>query len=132
MDLLTKDDFYLHYLAQTYDIKSKLVEVTEMDNRSLDVGVLVQRGLGLSSDNTALWRKNLNDGENNKSLCMYDDMDSDLVISLTSYPHRFQSLDFISVLKSLVGQKTEFKYQIVLTLFKDDVSKLPVETREYI
>jgi hypothetical protein len=132
MDLLTKDDFYLHYLAQTYDIKSKLVEVKKMDNRSLNVGVLVQRGLGLSSDNTALWRKNLNEGENNKSLSLFDAMMPDVVVSLTSYPHRFMQLDFLSMLKSLRNQKTNVNYQIVLSLFKDDISKIPLEIREYI
>ena len=103
-----------------------------MDNRSLDVGVLVQRGLGLSSDNTALWRKNLCEGENNKSLSLFDAIMPDLVVSLTSYPHRFMQPDFLSVLKSLRNQKTNINYQIVLSLFKDDISKIPLETREYI
>lgn len=55
-----------------------------------------------------------------------------VVVSLTSYPHRFQNPDFLKCLKSLVEQKTTIKYRIALTLYEKDVDKIPQEVRNYI
>ena len=55
-----------------------------------------------------------------------------LIVSLTSYPHRFSRYDFIDCLKSLVQQKTSISYKIVLNLFKDDVCKLPKNLIDFI
>ncbi len=56
----------------------------------------------------------------------------DVILSLTSYPHRFKHPSFIDVLKSLVNQYTAVKYKIVLSLFEKDIKQLPNNVNEFI
>ena len=62
----------------------------------------------------------------------FKDSSLQVIVSLTSYPHRFKNPDFILCLKSLIEQKTSFKYHIVLTLFEGDVLELPKNVVEFI
>ena len=56
----------------------------------------------------------------------------DVIVSLTSFPNRFKNANLIiKCLNSLVYQKTQYRYHIVMTLFKDDIPLLPSEVLEF-
>ena len=72
MGLLTKDDFYLHWLATKNKMPSKLVSLPENRDRNLKLGSLVGKILGCSQDEDALFRKNLVNNENNLSIGLFN------------------------------------------------------------
>lgn len=70
LDLMTKDDFMLHYLSKNNRMKSRLVEC-KYQQSSPGVGILVQRELiSISRSHSSLWKLNIND--NNKTIYLFD------------------------------------------------------------
>lgn len=125
-NLLNIDDIFLHYLAQKNNISTKLVQ---HNGNVPQQGVLVDERLS-SEKIEPLWKLNVIGKENDKGLKILSKK-LDVVVSLTSYPHRFTNPEFIRCLRSLVNQNTELEYKVVLNLFKDDVQYLPRSVVEY-
>lgn len=66
------------------------------------------------------------------SIINNNELQYDVIVSLTSFPSRFRNSELIiRCLTSLVKQVTQYKYHIVMTLFKDDIPLLPSEVLEF-
>lgn len=56
----------------------------------------------------------------------------DVIVSMTSFPNRFCQFSlFKECLDTIVRQKTKYKFHFVITLFKDDISKMTNEFIDY-
>ena len=55
----------------------------------------------------------------------------DVIVSLTSYPDRFLDESIYDCLNTIVGQKTDIRYKIVFSIYKNDIEKMPNKLVEY-
>lgn len=132
-NLVEKDDFVLHLIAMKTGIKTKLVTHNGLINNK-DGGYLVKSNLDISSFKFALWRSNVVGAKNDTAISLFDknSCNLDVVVSFTTYPHRFTDQNFIKCLESLIHQDTKYKYKVVMNVFKGDACEMSNSLQKYI